>query len=76
MERWFGVDEGSADPAVENEWSNLPFMALSDGAHRLATPQVPWVQARTLRGLRGMASRGATTMPVTCRGCPFPVLVQ
>jgi hypothetical protein len=33
VERWFGVAEGSADPTVENEWSNLPFMALSDGAH-------------------------------------------
>ncbi|KAJ4289143.1 hypothetical protein N0V90_011485 [Kalmusia sp. IMI 367209] len=32
-ERWFGVEEGGADPAVENEWSLLPFMALSDGAH-------------------------------------------
>ncbi|KAF1976468.1 hypothetical protein BU23DRAFT_551431 [Bimuria novae-zelandiae CBS 107.79] len=33
VERWFGVEEGAADPAVENDWSNLPFMALSDGAH-------------------------------------------
>ncbi|KAL5408921.1 hypothetical protein PMIN04_011241 [Paraphaeosphaeria minitans] len=33
VEQWFGVDEGSADPSVENDWSNLPFMALSDGAH-------------------------------------------
>ncbi|KAK7186198.1 lalv9 family protein [Paraphaeosphaeria sporulosa] len=33
VERWFGVEEGSADPSVENDWVNLPFMALSDGAH-------------------------------------------
>jgi hypothetical protein len=32
VESWFGVPEGS-DPAAENEWSLLPFMALSDGAH-------------------------------------------
>ena len=32
IESWFGVPEGS-DPAAENDWSLLPFMALSDGAH-------------------------------------------
>ncbi|KAF2970913.1 hypothetical protein GQX73_g2708 [Xylaria multiplex] len=32
VERWFGVSEGR-DPAVEWDWSLLPFMALSDGAH-------------------------------------------
>ncbi|OCK84180.1 cytoplasm protein [Lepidopterella palustris CBS 459.81] len=32
VEGWFGVEEGS-DPASENEWHLLPFMALSDGAH-------------------------------------------
>ncbi|EKD18707.1 transporter Avl9 [Drepanopeziza brunnea f. sp. 'multigermtubi' MB_m1] len=32
VESWFGVPEG-VDPAVENEWPLLPFMALSDGAH-------------------------------------------
>ncbi|KAH8804785.1 transport protein Avl9-domain-containing protein [Xylogone sp. PMI_703] len=32
VEAWFGAAEGS-DPAVENEWPLLPFMALSDGAH-------------------------------------------
>lgn len=32
VEGWYGVDEG-VDPAVENDWAFLPFMALSDGAH-------------------------------------------
>jgi hypothetical protein len=32
VEQWFGVPEGS-DPAAEYDWSLLPFMALSDGAH-------------------------------------------
>ena len=32
VERWFGVEDGY-DPAAENEWPLLPFMALSDGAH-------------------------------------------
>ena len=32
IESWFGVKEGS-DPASEDDWSLLPFMALSDGAH-------------------------------------------
>ncbi|KAI9825051.1 MAG: late secretory pathway protein avl9 [Thelocarpon impressellum] len=32
VESWFGVDDG-CDPAADNEWPLLPFMALSDGAH-------------------------------------------
>ncbi|KAI1488372.1 transport protein Avl9-domain-containing protein [Biscogniauxia mediterranea] len=32
VEKWFGVSEGQ-DPAAEFDWSLLPFMALSDGAH-------------------------------------------
>ena len=32
IESWFGVDDG-ADPVADNDWSFLPFMALSDGAH-------------------------------------------
>ncbi|KAI9789392.1 MAG: late secretory pathway protein avl9 [Peltula sp. TS41687] len=32
VENWFGVEDGS-DPAIENEWPLLPFMALSDGSH-------------------------------------------
>ncbi len=32
IESWFGVEAGT-DPAIENDWSFLPFMALSDGAH-------------------------------------------
>ncbi|KAF2760644.1 hypothetical protein EJ05DRAFT_436352 [Pseudovirgaria hyperparasitica] len=32
VESWYGVPP-SSDPAHENEWPLLPFMALSDGAH-------------------------------------------
>lgn len=32
VETWLGAD-ANVDPAVENEWPLLPFMALSDGAH-------------------------------------------
>jgi hypothetical protein len=32
VESWFGAEEGF-DPAAEYNWSLLPFMALSDGAH-------------------------------------------
>ncbi|KAI2635979.1 hypothetical protein GGS21DRAFT_58524 [Xylaria nigripes] len=32
VETWFGVSEGR-DPAAEWDWTLLPFMALSDGAH-------------------------------------------
>ena len=32
IENWYGVDDG-VDPAGDNDWSFLPFMALSDGAH-------------------------------------------
>ena len=32
IESWFGVDDDT-DPALDNDWSFLPFMALSDGAH-------------------------------------------
>ncbi|KAI1415751.1 transport protein Avl9-domain-containing protein [Hypoxylon sp. FL1857] len=32
VERWFGVEEGE-DPAAKYDWTLLPFMALSDGAH-------------------------------------------
>ncbi|CZT43637.1 related to Avl9 protein [Rhynchosporium secalis] len=35
VENWFGAPE-SMDPAVDNEWPLLPFMALSDGAHASA----------------------------------------
>ncbi|KAK3307611.1 transport protein Avl9-domain-containing protein [Chaetomium strumarium] len=34
VEMWFGVEEGH-DPAAEYDWTLLPFMALSDGAHAL-----------------------------------------
>lgn len=32
VEKWFGAEEGH-DPAAEYDWTLLPFMALSDGAH-------------------------------------------
>ncbi|KAL9108256.1 MAG: hypothetical protein Q9227_006994 [Pyrenula ochraceoflavens] len=32
VEFWLGAEDGK-DPAEENEWALLPFMALSDGAH-------------------------------------------
>ena len=32
VETWFGVTDGT-DPAVDYDWTLLPFMALSDGAH-------------------------------------------
>ncbi|KAL8653456.1 MAG: hypothetical protein Q9210_002089 [Variospora velana] len=32
IENWFGVEDG-VDPATDHDWSSLPFMALSDGAH-------------------------------------------
>ncbi|KAK0645487.1 transport protein Avl9-domain-containing protein [Cercophora newfieldiana] len=32
VEKWFGADDGR-DPAAEYDWTLLPFMALSDGAH-------------------------------------------
>lgn len=32
IESWFGVEDG-VDPAVDNDWAYLPFMALADGIH-------------------------------------------
>lgn len=32
VEKWFGAEEGH-DPAADYDWTLLPFMALSDGAH-------------------------------------------
>ena len=46
IESWFGVRDGT-DPAAENEWSFLPFMALSDGAHAYdAHPSGPQTDAK------------------------------
>ena len=38
IECWFGTDDGE-DPAVTNDWSYLPFMAMSDGVHTYSNPQ-------------------------------------
>ncbi|KAI9846462.1 MAG: late secretory pathway protein avl9 [Thelocarpon superellum] len=40
VEIWFGAENGH-DPAADNEWSLLPFMALSDGAHTQVPPTSP-----------------------------------
>ena len=37
VELWLGAEEGT-DPATENDWGLLPFMALSDGAHAYVCP--------------------------------------
>jgi hypothetical protein len=37
VELWLGAEEG-IDPAIENEWGLLPFMALTDGAHAYVPP--------------------------------------
>ena len=42
IETWYGLSEG-ADPATDNDWSFLPFMALSDGAHTFVHSHVPQV---------------------------------
>jgi hypothetical protein len=47
VERWFGVDEGY-DPAVEYDWTLLPFMALSDGAHAYV------LSSRTQSSIQGL----------------------
>ena len=50
IESWFGVGDGT-DPAAENEWSFLPFMALSDGAHAYdAHPIGPYADAENESG--------------------------
>lgn len=46
IESWFGVDDGY-DPATDNDWSFLPFMALSDGAHTYCIPQAEIPQVLT-----------------------------
>ena len=48
IEQWFGVPTGT-DPAIENDWSFLPFMALSDGAHAYVYDSPLYVS--TIRGM-------------------------
>ncbi|KAK7218809.1 hypothetical protein V2G26_006812 [Clonostachys chloroleuca] len=59
VESWFGAEDG-VDPAVEYQWSLLPFMALSDGAHAseedfsyftLLKPESPTGPATSLFGI-------------------------
>lgn len=45
IEFWLGADEGT-DPAADNEWSLLPFMALSDGAHTYEILQRHYLKLR------------------------------
>jgi hypothetical protein len=40
IETWLGAEEGT-DPATENDWGLLPFMALTDGAHAYVCPEIP-----------------------------------
>ncbi|KAL8737299.1 MAG: hypothetical protein Q9181_001823 [Wetmoreana brouardii] len=51
IESWFGVKDGT-DPAADNDWSYLPFMALSDGAHAYALlpfSSMPYVTRSTVQ---------------------------
>ncbi|KAI9798510.1 MAG: late secretory pathway protein avl9 [Piccolia ochrophora] len=56
VETWFGVEDGS-DPAVDNEWPHLPFMALSDGAHA-STEDFSYFTLRR----EGTATRSASSL--------------
>lgn len=56
VEHWFGVPEDE-DPAVENEWPLLPFMALSDGAHAYAP------RSRSQLGLFVLGANFASPIP-------------
>lgn len=33
IQEWIGVDDGT-DPAAQNDWGLIPYMALPDGAHQ------------------------------------------
>ncbi|KAK8188065.1 transport protein Avl9-domain-containing protein [Phyllosticta capitalensis] len=54
VETWIGVENG-ADPAADNEWPLLPFMALSDGAHA-ATEDFSYFTLRREATLDGPAT--------------------
>ncbi|KAJ5127001.1 hypothetical protein N7448_007780 [Penicillium atrosanguineum] len=55
------ADEGS-DPAIENDWSLLPFMALSDGAH-LSTEEFSYF---TLRRKETSTSPATSLFGISC----------
>lgn len=70
IELWLGTEQG-ADPAVENDWSLLPFMALSDGAHAstedysyftLRRAQTPTQPATSLFGISCTRQLDATKL--------------
>ncbi|MCJ1469475.1 late secretory pathway protein avl9 [Pseudocyphellaria aurata] len=54
IESWFGVEDG-IDPAIDDDWSFLPFMALSDGAHA-ATEDFSYFTLRRRRSSKGPAT--------------------
>ncbi|KAJ5082477.1 hypothetical protein N7532_011520 [Penicillium argentinense] len=55
------ADEGT-NPAIENDWSLLPFMALSDGAHLYGTP----LSSAMLSAAGVMALYSVETVPYCC----------
>ncbi|KAL9120178.1 MAG: hypothetical protein Q9187_003269 [Circinaria calcarea] len=61
IEGWFGVEDGE-DPAIENDWSYLPFMALSDGAHT-STEDFSYF---TLRQRDGPDQAGTSLFGISC----------
>ncbi|KAL9077944.1 MAG: hypothetical protein Q9157_003126 [Trypethelium eluteriae] len=62
VEAWFGVPNGT-DPAVDNDWPLLPFMALADGAHT-STEDFSYFTLR-YAGSEDDGSSGAGPRPAT-----------
>ncbi|KAL8858763.1 MAG: hypothetical protein Q9178_004680 [Gyalolechia marmorata] len=61
LESWFGVEDG-VDPAAENDWSFLPFMALSDGAH-ISVEDFSYF---TLRRQDSLSSPASSAFGISC----------
>lgn len=53
IESWFGVEDGT-DPAIDNDWSFLPFMALADGIHAYVSVMSQNPPAKLLKLDRGL----------------------